>query len=208
MRSLNLLENSHFWKRPVLTGRSFCAVPHPTLMRNLLAVIAVLIASAGTAPSQPLATVQHVDLKKYLGRWYEIAKYPNRFEKACASDETAAYALRKDGKLSVVNACRTSNGELKEAKGTAKVVDRETNAKLKVTFFWPFYGDYWILDLAPDYSYAIVGEPKRKYLWILSRTPELSPGVWEHLLARTRELGYDPEKLVKTSQSPQDYGAH
>ncbi len=107
-----------------------------------------------------------VDLSRYVGRWYEIAGLPNRFEKKCADSVTATYALRSDGKIEAVNRCRKSSGEYTTAKGKAKVVDKQTNAKLKVTFFWPFYGDYGILDLGPNYEYAVVGDPSRDYLWI------------------------------------------
>ena len=125
------------------------------------------------ATAAPLTTVDHVDLQRYVGKWYEIARYPNRFQRKCQSDTTATYTLREDGKVQVANACREKDGTMTTANGTAKVVDPKTNAKLKVTFFWPFYGDYWILGLGPDYQYAIVGEPDRKYLWILSRTPAM-----------------------------------
>jgi apolipoprotein D and lipocalin family protein len=165
----------------------------------------MLIALTAMADPKPLTTVDHVDLSRYTGRWYEIARYPNRFEKDCASNVTADYTLQKNGTIEVVNSCVRGNGERKRSKGRAKVADPKTNAKLRVTFFWPFYGDYWVLDLPPDYSYAIVGEPKRQYLWILSRTPQLPPGQYERLLSRVRELGYDPAQLVKT---PQDHPAH
>ena len=114
---------------------------------------------------------------------------------------TAEYTLRKDGKIAVLNSCRKKNGSLSQARGTAKIADTTTNSKLKVTFFWPFYGDYWIVDLASDYSYAIVGEPKRKYLWILSRTPKMDPVLYESLLLKAKQIGYNAEKLIKTPQS-------
>jgi apolipoprotein D and lipocalin family protein len=155
------------------------------------------VASAVT----PLSTVDHVDLSRYTGTWYEIARYPNRFQRDCQSDTTAQYTRREDGTIQVVNSCRQAGGKMKVARGKAKVVDSKTNAKLKVTFFWPFYGDYWIIGLAPDYAYAIVGEPKRKYLWILSRTPQLDEHSFAEALQKVRAVGYDPEKLIKTPQS-------
>lgn len=155
------------------------------------------------AETKSLTTVEHVDLARYVGKWYEIARYPNRFEKDCASDVTAEYSRRDDGKITVLNSCRRSDGKLKASKGTAKLADEKTNAKLKVTFFWPFYGDYWVIDLDKDYKYAVVGEPDRKYLWILSRTPELAPGVYDRITAKVRELGYDPSKLQQTPQGAQ-----
>jgi apolipoprotein D and lipocalin family protein len=177
-------------------------------MKTLRLVLCVLVSQLMFSETAPLKAVEHVDLARYLGKWYEIARYPNRFEKSCASDVTADYARRDDGKITVTNACRKSDGKSKESKGTAKMVDTTSNAKLKVTFFWPFSGDYWVIDLDPDYKYAVIGEPDRKYLWVLSRTPELGPGVYERIMGKVRELGYDPAKLVKTPQGPQDYAAH
>lgn len=149
----------------------------------------------------PLRSVSSVDLSRYSGTWYEIARYPNRFQRDCQSDTTAEYTLRKDGKVQVVNSCRQKDGKTKTARGTAKVADKATNAKLRVTFFWPFYGDYWVIGLDPDYRYAIVGEPKRKYLWILSRTPDLDPPTYKAILEQVKTAGYNSEKLIKTHQS-------
>ncbi len=151
--------------------------------------------------TEPLVTVRQVDLNRYAGTWYEIARYPNRFQKKCDSDTKAMYLLRGDGTVGVVNSCRKSDGTITSNKGTAKVVDAATNAKLKVTFFWPFSGNYWILDLAPDYSYAVVGEPSRKYLWILSRTPQMDDATYRAITERIRFLGYDPSRLIRTKQS-------
>ncbi|MEP6911807.1 MAG: lipocalin family protein, partial [bacterium] len=137
-----------------------------------------------------LEVVNSVDLARYAGRWYEIARLPNRFEKKCADSVTATYTLRTDGKIEVVNRCRKSSGEYTTAKGKAKIVDKQTNAKLKVTFFWPFYGDYWILDLGPNYEYAVVGDPSREYLWILSRTPRIPESLYQQLLAKMAARGF------------------
>ena len=159
-------------------------------------------ALVGTAhASTPLTTVDSVDLTRYAGTWYEIARYPNRFQKNCQSDTTANYTLLGGGKVQVVNSCRQADGSLTTAHGRAKVVDTKSNSKLKVTFFWPFYGDYWIVGLAPDYSYAIVGEPDRKYLWVLSRTPKMTEQAYAAVLDKIRAAGYDPSKLMTTSQS-------
>jgi len=160
------------------------------------------LASAEATTRPPLRTVERVDLSRYTGIWYEIARYPNRFQRDCQSDTTAEYSLRKDGKVQVVNSCRQKDGKVKTARGTAKVSDKTTNAKLRVTFFWPFYGDYWVIGLSPDYRYAIVGEPKRKYLWILSRTPEMDETTYQETVEQIRAAGYDPERLIKTHQSP------
>jgi len=147
---------------------------------------------------RPLQTVSSVDLKKYAGRWYEIARLPNRFEKDCASDVTATYTLRDDGKVTVLNQCRKTSGEIKSSKGTAKVVDKATNAKLKVTFFWPFSGDYWILELGPNYEYVVVGEPEREYLWVLSREPRMDEDLYRRLLERAAAQGFDTSRVIKT----------
>jgi apolipoprotein D and lipocalin family protein len=160
--------------------------------------------SAAAGDSRPeLKTVSSVDLNRYLGKWYEIARYPNRFEKNCVADVTAHYTLRDDGKIEVLNSCRQSDGKIKSSKGSAKVVDPHSNARLKVTFFWPFYGNYWIIDLDPDYRYAVVSEPGREYLWILSRTPQLESRVYDGIAARLRAQGLDPAKLIKPKQSGQ-----
>lgn len=160
-------------------------------------------AAADSASRAPLRTVSSVDLGRYSGTWYEIARYPNRFQRDCESDTMAEYTLRKDGKVQVVNSCRQRDGKIKKARGTAKVADKRTNAKLKVTFFWPFYGDYWVIGLSPDYRYAIVGEPSRKYLWILSRTPGMDETTYREIVEEIRAAGYDPDKLIKTRQSAQ-----
>ena len=148
----------------------------------------------------PLETVAKVDLSRYVGRWYEIAKYPNWFERKCARDVTATYAVRPDGKISVVNRCTKQDGEGTESSGWAKVVDEKTNAKLKVTFFWPFFGDYWILELGANYEYVVVGEPSRKYLWILSRTAKMDEAVYAGIAERLAAKGYDARKLERMRQ--------
>ena len=159
--------------------------------------------SAQATSTSPLTAVDNVDLRRYAAKWCEIARYPNRFQRNCQSDTTAIYTLRDDGKVQVVNACREKNGKVTTARGTARVVDKRTNAKLKVTFFWPFYGDYWVIGLSPDYQYAIVGEPSRKYLWILSRTPSMEEAPYQKVLRLVEMLGYQPGKLQKTNQSVQ-----
>lgn len=162
---------------------------------------AATVYAVGQSRPQKLETVQSVDLKRYLGRWYEIARYPNRFQRQCAGDTSATYAFLDDGKIQVINRCRKDDGRVDEAKGKAKVADKETNAKLKVTFFWPFSGDYWVIGLDPEYRWAVVGEPSRKYLWILSRTPRMSDAEYEHALRIIRKNGYDESRLIKTPQN-------
>ena len=121
------------------------------------------------------------------------------FKKGCTGS-TAEYSLLSDGKIQVINRCNKDSldGPLKVSKGKAEVVDTTTNAKLKVWFFWPFKGDYWIIDLSPDYQWAVVGEPSRKYLWILSRTPFMDGAIYQEILERLPQKGYDPAKLQRT----------
>jgi len=140
-----------------------------------------------------------VDLSRYAGLWYEIGRYENGFERGCEG-VTARYTLRADGTVEVVNACRQGavDGREKVAKAKAKVVPGSGNAKLKVSFFGPFYGDYWVLDRAEDYSWSIVGEPSGRYLWLLSRAAQPAPEVRETIMSRTRELGYDLSLLRPT----------
>jgi apolipoprotein D and lipocalin family protein len=157
--------------------------------------------SSARQASPPLSVVPCVDLERYAGVWYEIARYPHRFQEGCVGSR-ATYALRDDGKISVLNECyeESFSGKLRTAQGKAWVVDKETNAKLKVSFFWPFSGDYWIIDLGEDYEYAVVGHPTRKYLWILSRTKEMEESLYREILVRLREKGYDTSKLIRTPQ--------
>jgi apolipoprotein D and lipocalin family protein len=182
-------------------------------MRNtyISSIIIVIIASTllivvgcaymGKEPSSPLETVSHVDLNRYMGVWYEIARYPNSFQKGCVGSK-ATYTLLDNGKVSVLNECYDGSwsGKLRSAKGKAWVIDKATNAKLKVSFFWFFAGDYWIIDIADDYSYVVVGHPQRKYLWILSRNKTMEEDTYEGILRRLVEIHYDTSKLIKTIQ--------
>ena len=168
----------------------------------LLCCTLIFFSSLGIAMDEaPLSVVSTVDLNRYLGKWYEIASYPAWFQKGCTGS-TAHYSLLDDGKIQVVNRCHKDSldGPLKESKGKAEVVDTTTNAKLKVWFFWPFKGNYWIIDLSPDYQWAVVGEPSRKYLWILSRAPVMEETVYQDILERLPGKGYDPDKLIKSEQ--------
>jgi len=152
------------------------------------------LAQAGDAPPQ---TVPAVDLSRYVGLWYETARIPNRFQDQCARNTTAEYALRSDGRIDVTNRCEVASGETDAAQGVARVVDTESNAKLEVSFveFWgwrPFWGDYWILGLADDYSWAVIGTPNRKYGWVLSRSPRMDERTAAEVAAILRANGYDP----------------
>jgi apolipoprotein D and lipocalin family protein len=148
-----------------------------------------------------LKTVEHVDVNRYMGTWFEIAKFPQRFQKGLVG-VTATYTLLPNGKVRVINSGYKEdfNGKLRTAKGKAWVVDTVTNAKLKVSFFWPFTGDYWILELGKDYEYAVIGEESRNYLWILSRTPQMDKAVYDELLKRLQDKGFDISKLETTPQ--------
>lgn len=167
------------------------------------AVCCLCVTFAGCgAFNAPLATVDFVDVPRYMGKWYEIARYPTSAEEGCVG-VTADYALRDDGRVTVLNTCYEEelDGPVRTIEGTARVVDSETNAKLAVRFFWFFEGAYWILELGEDYEYAVVGEPSRGFLWILSRTPTLDPAVYQGILDRLPEKGYDPERLELVLQS-------
>jgi apolipoprotein D and lipocalin family protein len=142
-------------------------------------------------------TATHVDLNRYLGLWYEIARYPNIFQKGCVGS-TAMYTARPDGEIDVLNSCRDEqDGSLHEARGRAWVVSNDAgNARLKVSFFWPFRGDYWIIDVGQEYEYAVVGTPNREYLWILSRNPSIDPDVLAKILQHIENQGFVRENLL------------
>jgi apolipoprotein D and lipocalin family protein len=176
----------------------------PVLLGAAAAVVATGVAAYAYTRRKAypaLPTVAHVDLHKYAGLWYEVARLPTRFEKGC-QHVTAEYKLRPDGKVSVRNTCHQEglNGPVETATAVARAVDA-TNARLKVQFFWPFEGDYWILDLDhADYQYALVGEPSRKNLWILSRKPHMERNLRDRLVAKGRELGFPVDNLIFTPQ--------
>ena len=163
-----------------------------TLTFSLLTVAAV---------SQTLQTVPFVDLNKYAGKWYEIASFPQRFQKGC-NCTTATYTLSDKGFVVVENRCNKDSvtGKISYIKGKAFVVKNSGNAKLKVQFFWPFRAKYWIIDLADDYSYAVVSHPNKKYLWILSRTATLDQSIYNGILNRLKEKGFDLSLLKTTTQ--------
>jgi len=154
-----------------------------------------------TASNQNLETVAKVDLNKYSGKWYEIASYPQRFQENCFCT-TANYTITPKGYVIVENSCNkySVNGEPSYIKGKAFVEENSGNAKLKVQFFWPFKGKYWIIELADDYSYAVVSHPGRKYLWILSRTPQMNHSLYLEIISRLKEKGFDVTKIKLTPQ--------
>ncbi|WP_310460426.1 lipocalin family protein [Sphaerotilus sp.] len=171
-------------------------------LRTRLACGALLALLAGCtwAPTLPLPTVASVDLGRYTGAWYEVASLPNRFQKQCVADTQARY--RQTGAdIEVVNRCRTADGKVEDITGIAKVVPDSGNAKLRVSFFRPFYGDYWVLALGPDYRWVLVGEPTRQFGWVLSRTPALAPADLDTALARAEALGYARTAFKATPQT-------
>jgi len=173
----------------------------------LAAMIIAMGAGASYAQQTEVQPVQKVDLQRYAGKWYEVARLPNRFQEQCAGNVSAEYALKPDGDISVTNKCSRADGKTDSVTGVAKVVGDSGNARLKVRFApdwlaWvPFvWGDYWVLGLAPDYSYAVVGEPERKNLWILSRTPTLPQSAWNEAVDVAASQGFETDRLVKTPQ--------
>lgn len=148
----------------------------------------------------PLAPVSRVDLNRYAGLWHEIARIPNRFQRQCARDSLAVYTLRADGRLAVLNQCFKRNGAVDQARGVARVVDPASQARLKVSLVsvlgWrPFWGDYWIIGLDPDYRWAVVGEPRRRFGWILARSRSLDPSSLERIEAILAGSGYVPRQF-------------
>lgn len=166
---------------------------------NLRAILsACVLMPAGCAHVPPPRTVPTVDLARYAGEWHEVASFPNFFQRGCSFTK-AAYTPMANGKIRVVNTC-TRGSKPVSIEGTARAVPGSNNSKLKVRFFGPFEGDYWILELDPAYRWAVVGTPNRKYLWILARTPELPPGVLADLRARAAAQGFDTGQLRMTTQ--------
>ena len=164
-------------------------------MKQLILFI-LLFSTAKFAQQNPPATVKYVDLNKYAGLWYEIAKIPNSFQDHCIKGTTAKYFIKDDGEIAVINSCIDEDGEVDEADGVARIVDKRSNAKLEVSFVsflgWrPFWGDYWIIGLDENYQWAIVGTPNRKYGWILSRTPKLYDVTVKMIFEILKEQGYN-----------------
>jgi apolipoprotein D and lipocalin family protein len=165
-----------------------------------LPLVAVLLAGCAAAPQAPMPTVAAVDLARYLGGWHEIAALPNRFQAMCVADTKARYRASGDD-IEVLNRCRQADGSVTSATGVAKVVAGSGNAKLRVSFFRPFYGDYWVLALDPDYRWVLVGEPSRRYGWVLSRTPQMAAADLAAALDRGEALGYARSAFKLTPQT-------
>ncbi len=174
-----------------------------------LLLAAPVNAAAPDGAAGPLATIPSLDLKRYAGTWYEIAKFPNSFQDKCVGFTTATYSARADGRIDVVNRCRRQDGDNQVAEGVARQPDGPTSPKLEVRFapaivsFIPMvWGDYWVIDLDKEYTLAAVSEPKREFLWILSRTPTVDPAAYDALLKRLAAQGFDMKRLAPTKQAP------
>lgn len=170
-----------------------------------IALTAFLLSACASKTYAPLPTVEKVDLNRYLGDWYQVAYIPNRFQAQCISDTKANYSLQSTwtgDTIAVRNSCKNQKGELETAMGVAKVIENSQNTKLKVSFFRPFYGNYWVLDLAPNYEWVLVGEPSREYGWILARKPNLEAATQAAILAKAKSLGYAPEHFVTSPHTP------
>jgi apolipoprotein D and lipocalin family protein len=174
--------------------------PQKSLALGLLLGLSLLGPAQAALP--PLQAVPSVDVPRYMGTWHEVAKYPNWFQRKCASSTQATYSLLADNRVQVQNRCKTDKGEWTQALGAARQMGGPTSAKLKVRFapewlsFIPLvWGDYWIIDLDPQYQWVVVSEPQREYLWILSRTPQMPAATYQALLAKLEVLGFDLKKI-------------
>ena len=180
---------------------------------SLFSILGALLIGLGSSQAvaqqgdQAVKTVASLDVPRYLGTWYEIAKFPNWFQKKCVSNTKAVYTAKPDGNLRVLNSCKTAGGETSEAEGLARQIGAKDSPKLEVRFapewlsFLPLvWGDYWVIDLDSQYQVAAVSDPRREYLWVLSRTPQLDPKVYADLLQRLKQQQFDIQKLELTSQ--------
>ena len=174
-------------------------------MKYLLSFLVLFSSIIHTQDKKPLKVVSSVDLKKYVGLWYEIAKIPNSFQDQCVKGTTAKYTLKENGEIEVINSCIDKDGEVDDAKGVARIVDKTSNSKLEVSFVsffgWrPFWGDYWIIGLDENYQWAVIGTPNRKYGWILSRIPQLDKATLDKIFSILSEQGYDPKDFEMDKQ--------
>ena len=175
--------------------------------KPLFAAWALACAAGLAQAAEPLTTVSALDVPRYMGTWYEIAKLPNWFQRKCASSTRAQYSLQADGRVQVANSCRLASGEFDDAIGAARQIGAANSPKLKVRFApaWlslipAVWGDYWVVELDDNYQWVAVSEPGRQYLWILSRTPRMDPAVYADVLVRLTRKGLDLQKLELTRQ--------
>lgn len=175
------------------------------MLKNKFILVFTILSLLGCAQTNnqgiDKTTIKSLDLNRYLGTWYEIARFPHSFEKNLVG-VTATYSLRDDGMIRVLNQGykNTLEGELSVAEGKAKIPDKNDSGKLKVSFFWIFYGDYYILELDENYQYVMIGSSSDKYFWILSRTPQMDEGIYSMLIEKAKKRGYNLDKLVKVPQ--------
>lgn len=201
-----------------ITSRKTKILKSPIMKTSLLAALFCLCSLSAIAKddapendAQPalgvLKTIPALDVPRYMGTWFEIAKFPNWFQKKCTGSTKAEYSLINNGRLQVINRCRIESGEMIEAIGVAKQIGPSSSPKLEVRFapewlsFLPFvWGDYWVIDIDDNYQLVAVSEPKKEYLWILARTPKVEPGRYNKLLTRLQQKGFDIGKLEITKQ--------
>ena len=174
------------------------------MRKNVVFIIALLFfinACNGQNKMIDKTVVKDLNIERYLGKWYEISRYDHSFERGLVG-VTASYSYREDGKIKVVNSGykKTLNGEKSEAIGKAKIPDSNIPSKLKVSFFWFFYGDYFVLELDKNYQWAVIGSSSDNYLWILSRTPQIEKSLYNELLSKITNRGYDVNKLISVEQ--------
>lgn len=189
------------------TGRGLSRVRRVGLVPLVLSWLGLFVGLAAAA--EPPRPVEQVDLSRYMGRWYEIAVIPNVFQRHCVRNTMAEYALRDDGRVSVVNRCVRSSGEVDRAQGVARVVDPRSKARLEVSFvnllgIQLFWGDYWVIGLGQDYEYALIGTPSRRWGWILARDPHPPEARVQAWLEEIKGQGYDPSAFVRTPQTEPD----
>jgi len=169
----------------------------------------LFVVTLALAEECPLDVVPDVDFERYSGVWYEVARLPNRFQEQCVGEVSATYRLRGDGRFSVVNACRRVDGKFDQAEGVARLASPgESRSKLEVRFapawlaWLPMvWGDYWVIELAPDYSYSVVGTPSRTYLWILAREPQMPRRTIEAILQRAGQQGFDTTRMIMSGRT-------
>jgi apolipoprotein D and lipocalin family protein len=179
------------------------------LMITVTLMGASVLSRANDDHTNSLQVVPSIDLSRYTGTWYEIARLPNKFQKDCTGEVSATYSRINESQLKVVNQCRKKNGQLEKAEGEARPASKDgPNTKLEVRFapawlsWLPFvWGDYWIIDIAPDYSYSVVGTPDRKYLWVLSRTAQMDEATYQKITEKAAASGFKVDQLIKTKQA-------
>ena len=202
-----------FWASDLLFKNVLLMTLFPFSRASWISILGFLLICLGSSQAlaqqgdQGVKTIATLDVPRFLGTWYEIAKFPNWFQKKCVSNTEAIYSAKPDGNLRVLNSCKTAAGETSEAEGLARQIGNKDSPKLEVRFapewlsFLPLvWGDYWVIDLDPQYQLAAVSDPRREYLWVLSRTLQIDPKVYADLLQRLKQQQFDIQKLEITPQ--------